>query len=245
MRATLRLLATVRPAGKYLQPGQPTGLTGLDTHPAPRSALLYLYHTTLEKLQQAPEHSVYRQSVEALTKHRLALVEAAVPPGYEEWAAKAREVIKDQPENFKTASHLTQRGVNALKVERGDGHVFVMRKLPEEKDPRLESWDGDLDGVSPPLEGSRTEEERAEQNEILELEKEMQQPQVELEAEPQLTAEQIQELETKIGAGLIEEVIEVAEGELKLVDTMVQAKVWEPLVEQPNPGQWVYFERQS
>ena len=35
----------------------------------------------------------------------------------------------------------------------------------------------------------------------------------------------ISELETKIGAGLIEEVIEVAEGELKLADTMLQAKV--------------------
>lgn len=35
----------------------------------------------------------------------------------------------------------------------------------------------------------------------------------------------ISELEHKIGAGLIEEVIQVAEGELKLVDTMLQAKV--------------------
>lgn len=34
----------------------------------------------------------------------------------------------------------------------------------------------------------------------------------------------IEELENKIGAGLIEEVIQVAEGELKLVDTMVQSK---------------------
>jgi NADH dehydrogenase (ubiquinone) 1 alpha subcomplex subunit 5 len=35
----------------------------------------------------------------------------------------------------------------------------------------------------------------------------------------------IQELENKIGAGLIEEVIQVAEGELKLIDHMAQAKV--------------------
>ena len=33
-------------------------------------------------------------------------------------------------------------------------------------------------------------------------------------------------METKIGAGLIEEVIQVAEGELKLVDTMVRSKVY-------------------
>jgi NADH dehydrogenase (ubiquinone) 1 alpha subcomplex subunit 5 len=35
----------------------------------------------------------------------------------------------------------------------------------------------------------------------------------------------IEEIENKIGAGLIEEVIQVAEGELKLVDTMIKAKV--------------------
>lgn len=34
----------------------------------------------------------------------------------------------------------------------------------------------------------------------------------------------ISDLENNIGAGLIEEVIQVAEGELKLVDTMVQVK---------------------
>ena len=35
----------------------------------------------------------------------------------------------------------------------------------------------------------------------------------------------ISELENRLGAGLIEEVIEVAEGEHKLVDAMVEAKV--------------------
>jgi hypothetical protein len=34
----------------------------------------------------------------------------------------------------------------------------------------------------------------------------------------------ISQLETEIGAGLIEEVIQVAEGELKLVDEMTKAK---------------------
>lgn len=34
----------------------------------------------------------------------------------------------------------------------------------------------------------------------------------------------ISEIEDKIGAGLIEEVIEVAEGELALVDTMIESK---------------------
>jgi len=35
----------------------------------------------------------------------------------------------------------------------------------------------------------------------------------------------ISELENRLGAGLIEEVIQVAEGEHKLVDAMVEAKV--------------------
>jgi len=41
-----------------------------------------------------------------------------------------------------------------------------------------------------------------------------------------LIRHRISDLETKIGAGLIEEVIQVAEGELKLVNTMVRAKVY-------------------
>jgi NADH dehydrogenase (ubiquinone) 1 alpha subcomplex subunit 5 len=35
----------------------------------------------------------------------------------------------------------------------------------------------------------------------------------------------VHEIENKIGAGLIEEVIQVAEGELELVDTMEKSKV--------------------
>jgi NADH dehydrogenase (ubiquinone) 1 alpha subcomplex subunit 5 len=52
----------------------------------------------------------------------------------------------------------------------------------------------------------------------------------------------ISDLESRLGAGLIEE---VAEGEHKLVDTMVAAKVWEPLEEQAPEGQWSYFERMT
>lgn len=35
----------------------------------------------------------------------------------------------------------------------------------------------------------------------------------------------ISEIEAKIGGGLIEEVVQVAEGEYKLISTMVQSKV--------------------
>ena len=52
-------------------------------------------------------------------------------------------------------------------------------------------------------------------------------------------------MENRIGAGLIEEVIQVAEGENKLVDTMIENKVWEDLVEKAPEGQLTYFERKE
>ncbi|KAL2021932.1 hypothetical protein VTK56DRAFT_6351 [Thermocarpiscus australiensis] len=241
MRATFRLLASVKPAARYLEPGAPTGLTGLWTHASPRSTLLYLYTSTLEKLKAVPEHSVYRQSVEALTRHRLALVEAAVPPGYDAWAEKARTLLREHPDEFNVAHKHSVNGAAAIRVEKG-GQAFVIRQLPKEEDIRYQEWDGEVD-EGPELEGSRTLEEKQDLRLIFERRELHDVDQVQWEPEPQLTAEQISELENKIGAGLIEEVIQVAEGELKLVDTMVQAKVWESLEEQPAEGQWVYFER--
>ena len=100
MRVTLRLLASVK-SGRYLQPGHPTGLTGLFNHPSPRSALIYIYGSTLERLKTLPEHSVYRQSTEAITKHRLQIIQSIKPEGYEEWAKRATETLEQYPEAFK------------------------------------------------------------------------------------------------------------------------------------------------
>ncbi|KAK4246391.1 ETC complex I subunit conserved region-domain-containing protein [Corynascus novoguineensis] len=243
MRATLRLFAAVRPAARYLEAGTPTGLTGLYTHGSPRSTLLYLYSSTLEKLKAVPEHSVYRQSVEALTKHRMGLVEAVVPPGYDEWADKAQKLLSEHPDKFDVKGSDSIYGARAIKVERG-GRAFVVRQIPVKEDMRYEEWDGEKD-EGPELEGSRTLEERQDLKHIFERKDISDVEHVEWEPEPQLTADQVEELETKIGAGLIEEVIQVAEGELKLVDTMIEHKVWEPLEEQPAEGQWVYFERKA
>ena len=99
MRHTLRLLADVKP-GRYLEAGNPTGLTGLFTHPAPRTTLLYTYGATLDKLQSFPDHSVYRQSTEALTKHRMNIIQSIKPEGYDEWAVKAKEKREKYPEAF-------------------------------------------------------------------------------------------------------------------------------------------------
>ncbi|KAL2260615.1 hypothetical protein VTK26DRAFT_5318 [Humicola hyalothermophila] len=244
MRATVaRLFTAARPlAAKYLEPGAPTGLTGLGTHASPRSTLLYLYTTTLEKIKAAPEHSVYRQSVEALTRHRLALVEGVKPAGYDEWAERARKLIREHPEQFNLAAAGDKSGADAVDFEKA-GSAFIVTRLPQEEDIRLQEWDGEPD-EGPELEGSRTLEERQSLRQIFERKDANDTfDQVPWEPEPQLTAEQVAELENKIGAGLIEEVIEVAEGELKLVDTMLKAKVWEPLEETPAEGQWTYFER--
>lgn len=111
--------------------GYPTGLTGLYQHPNPRPALISLYNHTLKVLNQKyPQQSVYRQSVEALTKNRLNVVE---------------------------------------------------------------------------------------NNEITE------------------------EIENKIGGGLIEEILIQANDELNLVNELAELKVWEELEEKPLDDQWVYF----
>lgn len=94
MRSSARLLAT---AARFLEPNTATGLTGLTTHPAPRAALLYTYRQTLERLKQIPASSVYRQSVENLTKHRLAIVEEQVPEGFDAWKERVQKQIDASP----------------------------------------------------------------------------------------------------------------------------------------------------
>lgn len=54
-----------------------TGITGLEVHHDPVPHLIQTYKSTLEKLSVIPETSVYRQGVEAFTKHKLNIVQAA------------------------------------------------------------------------------------------------------------------------------------------------------------------------
>ncbi|KAI1420991.1 ETC complex I subunit conserved region-domain-containing protein [Xylaria sp. FL1777] len=244
MRRTLRLLANVKPA-RYLEAGNPTGLTGLYTHSSPRSSLLFLYSTTLEKLQKFPESSLYRKSIEAQTKHRMAIVEAAEPPGYKEWAQRARKVIEDNPEEFSIATSAKIDGASAVTVVSG-GSTFVHRTDPQPEDMRYEEWDGELD-EGEGNEGLRGAEEREHPSlDAVFDRKALETPnKIQWEPEPQMTADQVEEIENKIGAGLIEEVVQMAESELKLIDIMYEAKVWESLEEKPPAGQWEYFERKA
>ena len=118
MRVTLRLLAEVK-AGRYLRPGHPTGLTGLFNHPSPRSTLIYLYGSTLQKLEALPEHSVYRQSAEAITKHRMQIIKSIKPQGYDEWAQRASETIDKYPEAFRPGGRYHYEAVG------GEPHVTL------------------------------------------------------------------------------------------------------------------------
>jgi NADH dehydrogenase (ubiquinone) 1 alpha subcomplex subunit 5 len=186
MRPAVRFLAAVQRA---LEPGSPTGLTGLTTHPAPRSTLIYLYSSTLSKLKQIPESSVYRQSTEALTKQRLSIVEAAKPPGYDAWADTV---------SFRIAKHqeaLAKDGkAENLKYE--DREFFFAKMGEQEVDEREVEWDGEP--VEPPgLEGPRTLEEQ-ERNPAITgalrgkggVGEEIKRAKLSLEQEPMLTMDQ-------------------------------------------------------
>jgi NADH dehydrogenase (ubiquinone) 1 alpha subcomplex subunit 5 len=158
MRPSTRLLAT---AAKLLEPGAPTGLTGLFTHPAPRSTLIYLYSSTLDKLKALPESSVYRQSTEALTKHRLEIVESIEPVGYGEWQERAKRQLAEHPGSFRTVEDGTTHETNQHVRSVRDGRAFVATKVEEEYDEREVEWDGETG--SPELEGTRTSAERKNQ----------------------------------------------------------------------------------
>ncbi|KAL4927604.1 complex I NDUFA5 subunit family protein [Aspergillus undulatus] len=245
MRSTLRLLASVKPA-RYLEPFAPTGLTGLNTHPSPRPTLIYLYTSTLQKLKAFPESSAYRQSTEALTRHRLQIIESTKPPGFDAWLERVKKTVAEHPNQFAA-------------LRQADGSYAAQLLDDNSDNPRGEEWDGEA--VEPTTEGpARTPEQQARWDQIVEdasgvaqaaevFRKDMKldnlREELKWENEPALEADQISEIEKQIGAGLIEEVIQVAEGELKLVDTLYHSKAWEELEEKPKPGQWTYFERKT
>ena len=56
---------------------QSTGITGLAVHPNPLPQLVKTYESTLSILSAIPQTSVYRQGTEALTRHKLNIVQAA------------------------------------------------------------------------------------------------------------------------------------------------------------------------
>lgn len=239
MRATFRLLASVQKGAQYLEAGVPTGIAGLNTHSAPRSTLLYLYNQTLEKLQQFPESSVYRQSTEALTKHRLSIVESVKPNGLEEWQSRVQKTVDAHPEAFRKIPATSGQGVNFIwkagtapltsNAQAGTPNRFTASEEERADFTKLKKGikgnAGKLDD-KPMKEGPRAAEEKKDLGEYLAYDPTAEQEKaVTIEPEPSLTADQVVTIENQIGAGLIEEVIQVAQGELKLAETMSEHSV--------------------
>lgn len=179
MHHTSRLLA------RYLEPGVSTGLTGLRTHAAPRSALLSIYTTTLARLQRFPESSLYRQSIESLTQHRLSLVQRIVPAGYEEWAIKMRQIVSENPGYIFPPDQASE---NRRTFFLG-GQTYGIPKRRAERDIREEEWNGESD-TSPLSEGQRAAEEKTDL--VSNRDEDALPPtlQAQLSTEPQLTASQ-------------------------------------------------------
>lgn len=185
MRPAFRLLAAVRqatPTPRTLVPNAPTGLTGLRTHPSPRSTLIYLYSNILSKLEQMPEHSVYRQATTAITKQRLAIVEAVKPEGYDSWSSRMTHELHDLVDQMTDAqkSQLLQY----------DGKTFVkttMWKRP--RDDRDIEWDGEV--LWSAIEGPRNESTIDKDLEALGAKEELQaEVSPHVEEEPLLSVEQ-------------------------------------------------------
>lgn len=152
MRATLRLLANVKP--RYLEPFAPTGITGLLTHPSPRPTLIHLYRSALSKLSVFPESSVYRQSTEALTRQRLQIVESTKPVGYDEWLERVRKTVGAEPERFAS-------------LRLNDGSYAAQQQEDGSDNPRGEDWNGEP--VEATTEGPhRTPEQEARWNKEIE-----------------------------------------------------------------------------
>lgn len=182
MRRSSRLLATVKSASRFLETDAPTGLTGLSNHPAPRPALLQTYSRTLGLLNRLPTSSVYRQSCEALTKHRAKIVEETVPEGYEAWHERVKKQIEASPAAY--GKYL------------GDNGVFMYAAAGEVK---AIPWDGEVNKKSARTEGSntytdaesKTKEVEKEAQAIEQADKEGTLPTVDdLEPEPPLTRDQ-------------------------------------------------------
>ena len=188
MKRTSRLLASVKPA-RYLESGAPTGLTGLFTHPTPRSALIYFYSKTLDKLKQIPDSSAYRQSTEALTNHRLKIIRSVVPPGYEVWQERAKTILSENKDVLTTSEGRVAHD-SRIHVERvKDGATFVITKAGRPVEDTNLEWDGEED-TGGELEGMRKIVERAGQAELGEDWPSGGRKAIEWPDEPQLTADQ-------------------------------------------------------
>jgi len=203
MRPTIRLFQSITKQGgtKRIIDYAQTGLAGLGTHPAPRPTLLGLYYRTLKELSDLPQESTYRQATESLTKQRLKVVEAVVPHGFDKYIeALAKRGLAPSPtyEGELKRSDISEDEINEFWSE---NMVF---------EPTGESM-----GNSPDKKvvGMNVPERDPKNDQAQDIQ------------EPNISQEQVRDIEEKIGGGLIEEMIHIAYNELQLIQTMKENKV--------------------
>ena len=146
----------------------------------------------------------------------MSIIEDAKPAGLEEWQQRVGELVEKHPD-----------ALRKVKVLNGEGYnVVFMEQKPDQ------SWRTEDDFLNSPykqkanLEGPRDEEDVAGRGPELARDRVAEEAsRVHIESEPSLSVEQVQDVEKRIGAGLIEEVIEVAEGEKRCVEVMWEGKV--------------------
>ncbi|KAF8745579.1 hypothetical protein AX14_006900 [Amanita brunnescens Koide BX004] len=104
------MLRLTRPLYQAIK--QSTGITGLQVHPNPLPELTKAYENTLSVLASIPTTSVYRQGVEALTRHKLSIVQkadgdiAAVEGGLNE--GQIEQSLDIANDEFKLASKMLE-----------------------------------------------------------------------------------------------------------------------------------------
>jgi NADH dehydrogenase (ubiquinone) 1 alpha subcomplex subunit 5 len=249
MLPTFRVLAEA--GTQRLVPFSTTGITGILTHPNPRPALIAIYNHTLTLLSRLPEHSVYRRSTENLTRHRLAIVESVKPEGWEAFQTELKsgkeyhgvQNIKDTAFDLRVIGKQFQAVAGMVSTQSPVVREFLQKEVDRWRVGREPTAaEVGVTGDSVPISGLG---EDGGQN-IVELDPSATVQEVPLlPEEPPLFAEQVVELEEKLGGGLIEEIIDQGWEELTLIKEMEDAKIWDPLEVQPEEGQWVGFERTS
>ena len=161
-----------------------------------------------------------RQSTEALSKHRLAVLESINPQGLEEWQARVQAAVDAHPEAFRKIP------ISTPSDPAGDKSFNIVWRAHAAEGMKTQEWDDEAVGKPSP-EGPRNEEEKQGLAESMQRDLREENAKIpRIEPEPALTAEQIGEIEQRLGAGLIEEVVQVAEGENRLVDVMLENKVY-------------------
>ena len=149
----------------------------------------------------------------------MSIIESIKPSGLSEWQQRVGKLADSHPEAFKR--------VQTINSSSKDDYNIVYFEPPP-----AEFWRSEDDRInapykSPPqLEGPREYEEVADRGAELGRDRVAEEDtRLQIESEPPLTLEQIGEVEQQIGAGLIEEVIRVAEGEKELAHTLAESKV--------------------